>query len=346
MPPHGTALNVADLFRFVTVNNDQSDYLASWRGGSAIVVLVGHACDIFLADPHPIWGVLATGAVLVFFGLSGFFIHKALAKSMASGGVWSFVAGRVNRIVPPFALSLIVVVFLWAIAPAAFLSGDRSFVTPTARSGFSLDGLMISAAFLNGFVGPTLSANGPLWSLSFEVWYYIAALAVGVAILRRSWWPILVVGPMIVALTVLNLRFAILGLIWLLGFALSAMHAVGRVPRVRELPAALVAGAAVALAAFHDFPGAQLLSNLAVGLWFVIHMSRVLYGNVPWISRRLVQSSHFAYALYVMHFPLLLFIYGVTGERSWVAVPAALAVLVLMALMGRRIEETRLLRRR
>lgn len=336
---------VSGHFQFLPIEQRQSRYLASWRGGSAILVLIGHAFDIFHPDPHPIWGVLSTSAVLVFFGLSGFFIHKALSKSMAGGGTWSFAIGRINRIIPPFALSLIVVVLLWALAPSAFLSGDRTFVTPTARTEFSLTGIVPSMLFLNGFTGPTLSANGPLWSLSYEIWYYVAAYLVGVTISRRWRWPIALAAVMLVVLTVINPRFAIFGFIWALGFGLSALHGRSKIPDVREAPLLIAAIASIALAAFEAFRGAALIANVVVGLWFVTHMARTLRGQKPWRLDYLEWTSHFAYALYVLHFPVLLFAYGALGEQSWVGGPAALTIFISLALFGRRLEETKLIRR-
>lgn len=304
-----------------------------------MLVFLGHGFDIFHPRPHPIWGVLATCSVLIFFGLSGFFIHKALAKSMARDRLLSFAVGRINRILPPFAVSMLLVVVLWALAPFLFASHSRSFLTATARSEFSLDGLISSVLLLNGFVGPTLSANGPLWSLSYEVWYYVAAWLVGIAIVRQWKWPVAASVALVLALTVANPKFAIFGVIWLLGFGLSALHGLDRIPKFPEWPLLALATISVVLAALTLFKGAQLIANFVVGLWFVAHMARVLRGGAIRQFGPLERSSHFAYALYVMHFPLLLFAYGAIGERSWLMVPVMLAILVVMALFGRRIEE-------
>ncbi len=329
-------------FQFVSVDDPRSRYLAAWRGGSAILVLIGHAFQVFHRDAAPVWGVLATCSVLIFFGLSGFFIHKALAKSMERGGVAQFVAGRVNRIVPPFAVAMLLVVLLWWLAPLVFATGSRAYAFPTARPEFSLDGLWPSLVLLNGFAGPTVSANGPLWSLSFEIWYYVAALLLGVAVLRGRVWPIAVMLVLLLGLTALNRSFAMFGSIWALGFALSALHGMGRIPKILESPFLILAAAMVVAASVEAFRGALPVAQMSVGLWFVVHMARLLRGATPLPTGPLEWTSHFSYALYVTHFPLMLFAYGATGERSWLMVPTAIVIFAAVASFGRRLETTRL----
>ncbi|WP_242201474.1 acyltransferase family protein [Sphingomonas hankookensis] len=335
-----------EYFKYVGVGQRESRYFASWRGGSSIVVLIGHGFDIFQQHPHPIWGVLATSSVLIFFALSGFFIHKALAKSISIGNLQNFLIGRINRIFPPFIFSVILIIILWMLAPLAFAGGDRSFMTITGRSGFSLDGLVPSILFLNGFAGPTLSANGPLWSLSYEVWYYLIAFLIGIATVHRYRWLAVLAVILTLALTFANPRFAIFGTIWLAGFGLSALHGAGRIPKVPEFPFLVAAILLVALAAIEVARGAQLIANLVVGGWFIVHMMRVLRGGRCWTNDALEWSSHFAYALYVLHFPLLLFAYGASGERSWLMGPALLLIFGAIALFGTRLESMKLIRQR
>jgi peptidoglycan/LPS O-acetylase OafA/YrhL len=188
----------------------QSAYFDAWRGSAAIAVLIGHGFQIFDPNPWPIWGAFSAAAVMVFFVLSGYFIHKSLASNLAKGTPVAFVAARVNRLLPPLVFSLGLTVALWVIAPAVFASGSRAYLEPTARAEFSLTGLLPTAVMINGFAGPTLAANGPLWSLTFEVWYY--ALAFIFALGRRG-----VAAAIFALLAVGNAKFAILSIAWLLG---------------------------------------------------------------------------------------------------------------------------------
>lgn len=302
----------------------QSKYLDAWRGGSAIAVLAGHSFEVFQVNPSPIWSAAATGAVMVFFVLSGFLIRKSLDSCMGKNDPARFVAARVNRIVFPFLFAIALTVALWAIAPLVFVTGSRSFAVPTARTEFSLQYLPSTLLFLNGFFGGTLSADGPLWSLSCEVWYYAIALLLT---LRRWRWLGVVVAAV---LTWRSIGFAILGSTWALGFFLPKM------PKwLMLLP---IAGLAVLLAMPTSEP-ALYAWEVSAGIAFAAHLA-----NLPedppltWIH----PTATWSYTLYVIHFPLLLFAYGTIGV-NWL-VP--FAIVAVAAVVGPRIEKIKLIPRK
>lgn len=300
---------------------EQSDYLDAWRGASAIAVLAGHSVQIFQADPWPIWGAFSTAAVMVFFVLSGFFIRKSLDSCLARNAPLHFAAARVNRIIPPFIFSIALTVALWAVAPVAFQSGSREFLTPHARPDFSLEYLPSTLLFLNGFLGGTLSSNGPLWSLSYEVWYYALALMFSL----RGWrLPAMLLAAL---LTWRSPGFAILGTVWFLGFTLP------------PLPKWLVAMPLAALPFFlfdPELPTIALGWQVAVGVGFAAHLA-----NLPDRPPNLLiqRSASFSYTLYVVHFPLLLFAYGSIGVNWFVP----FAILIFAAVVGPPIERIKLI---
>src|SRR5690606_35193014 len=76
-----------------------------------------------------------------------------------------------------------------------------------------------SLLFLNGFVMPTVSANAALWSLSYEVWFYV--LAGFLPFLKNS--EIAKIGFFIVLaiLSLLNIQFFIYFLVSLAALACS-----------------------------------------------------------------------------------------------------------------------------
>jgi peptidoglycan/LPS O-acetylase OafA/YrhL len=181
-------------------------YLDASRGGLALVVAVGHLAQIYDPAAHPAYGWLAYAAVLGFFAISGFVI----AKSLKAHDWRQFAIRRADRLLPPFLFSVALCAVLWALAPLVFTTSSHA-LNGTARAAFSMDGLLPTLLFLNGFAGPTLDSNGPLWSLSYEVWYYaIAALAV----YRQRAIAVL----LLVVLTILQPWFAIKGLAFVAGF--------------------------------------------------------------------------------------------------------------------------------
>lgn len=282
-----------------------SRYFDAWRGGLALVVLFGHVAQVYYGASLKIWGTASISAVMCFIVLSGFFIGKSLERKD-----WrTFAIARADRILPPFLLCLLLTVMLWALAPIVFVTGDHGFPAPTARPEYSLDGFWQTAFLLNGFLGNTLAANGPLWSLSFEVWYY--ALAALAAFGRWRW--ALVIG---VLLSALNYNFAILGALWLIGFGLS------RRP-LGFLDSNIVPAVLLASAMWFVWTGGEWPIALAIGLWFAAHIQRMLR-VMPLDLGPIARTGSFSYSLYVTHFPLLLFCFG-AGLPSGVAVVVALA---------------------
>lgn len=320
----------------------QSRYFDMWRGGLALAVVLGHACEIFFPLLQPLFSAIASAAVMGFFALSGFFIHKSLARCWEHGPDWrAFARARINRIVPPFVLAIGLTVGLWVVAPWFFATGTRAIAHPTARTAFSLEGLAPTLVFLNTFVGPTVSANRPLWSLSFEVWYYALACLGALALAgRRVGW---LAVPMLLLTTGGDKWFAIMASVWLGGFALSVWHGNGGLAPLRPAPVWVLPAALLLLTLAAPQAWASSASfgfRLAFGGWMVWHMAYALGRPTLPISPMLVRTGHFSYTLYVIHFPLLLFADGISARSGWVALPATIAC---AAAIGLPLERWRML---
>lgn len=317
-----------------------------WRGGAALVVAVAHASQIFGVDSYSFLGrissAMAAAAVMAFFAISGFFIHKSLARCYDGQNLnWrAYLEARVDRIILPFAVSLFLTVILWVSAPHFFKSGTREFITETNRSGYHLDGIWHTALFLNNFFGPAVSANGPLWSLTYEVWYYALACLFVMAIIGRRTY--LIAIPILVTLTALDVWFAILGCVWLGGFLVSVLHSTERLPKLPRVPYSILPMAflmATLVVPANLVGKARVIFELSFGLWMILHIAlMLLQQSAPRITV-LVWSGSFSYTLYVIHFPILLFWYGVNESGGIVAV---MIVITLAALIGPSLEKARL----
>jgi peptidoglycan/LPS O-acetylase OafA/YrhL len=233
-------------------------------------------------------------------------------------------------------------VALYFLAPHFFALGTRAYINATERDVFSLDGLGVTAVFLNGFAGPTLSANGPLWSLSYEVWYYFFFGAAAL-IVTGSRIALLAV-PALIAGIVLNQHFAILGLVWLAGCALSLLHAADALSRVSKLRLPMLAVTAalfVYLMATSAHPSRYgvMVIQLAFGAWFALHLARKLATNGnSRVVASLAWTARFSYTLYLIHFPVMLFIFGILDGRpvgTAVAILGAGVSLALAIIIGR-----------
>lgn len=309
------------VFSVRRISPPHSRYLDAWRGCAAMAVLVAHLEQVFLATASPVGDALGTGAVMVFFVISGFFIRK----SLDTGG--DFFASRVNRIAAPFALAVILTIVLWFIAPLVFVSGDRTFVVPTTQSAYTLKNVIPTIFFVSWCIGGTIPANEPLWSLAYEVFYYVL---VGV---RKPKIALLA----LIAATAINLRVGLLGAVWFAGYWVAKLHTEDRLPRWPQWP--------FFLPALLTLPLMAKTTGAIIVLWQVV-VGFAFAGHLLWILKRvppdpgpIARSADWSYTLYLIHYPILLFAYGMGVP----VLPSAITVLILAALIGPRIERIKIL---
>jgi peptidoglycan/LPS O-acetylase OafA/YrhL len=176
--------------------------LDSLRGLLAVYVIVGHCRWLLWAGhsnwlaSHPAWWELPLGyasalfrfgheAVMVFFVLSGFFIHLKAACSFEQSpsvvfDARTFYRRRLHRLLAPYVFALLVTICLDAVGrflfPTLYLArtGDALIDANFERMGYSYESVLPALACLPNSLGKSFGTNGPLWSLAFEVCYYAA----------------------------------------------------------------------------------------------------------------------------------------------------------------------------
>jgi peptidoglycan/LPS O-acetylase OafA/YrhL len=180
-------------------------------------------------------------------------------------------------------------------------------------------------AFLQEICVAPYGSNGPLWSLSYEFWYYmlLPCLALvcwrGVAARRR-----VLLGA--VAATILlgvGPKIAVYFLIWLMGAAVAAGDGCqGRLRRPLTAFAGVAFAAGLAAARLRWLPGG-LPADLAVGAPFALLVYAIVgetKAEAPSsycrVSRFLADSS---YTLYLLHVPALAFMRAalLNGPERW-----------------------------
>ena len=136
------------------------DKLESIRGLAAVYVVLHHLSRQFL--PHAWYRypfVLGPEAVMIFFVLSGFVIYYSSAASPVEMQLRNYSVKRIRRIYPIFICALVIAYFCHAIVL-------RSWFVPTWKLAVG-NLLMFQGISLDPFY------NGPLWSLSYEWWFYV-----------------------------------------------------------------------------------------------------------------------------------------------------------------------------
>jgi peptidoglycan/LPS O-acetylase OafA/YrhL len=142
--------------------------LESVRGFAAIYVMLSHLSSNYLRARHTWVGQpfrFAQEGVLLFFLLSGFVIYYSWHEHTGVKNFGHFFYKRFRRIYPIFVLSLVVAYGVTCIA--------KGFQPP--RFGELLRNLLMTQGFENdpGWQAHAYMDNGPLWSLSYEWWFYM-----------------------------------------------------------------------------------------------------------------------------------------------------------------------------
>lgn len=349
-----------------------SSYLDLLRGLSALAVMIGHLRGLFFVpfgevqDPiFPIRALyfltsLGHEAVVVFFVLSGYFIGSSVLRS-ATEGSWDWHAYITRRLTRLY----IVLIPALIIGGLIDLAGLKLFGTAGPYSGHPVyahivpylvaDRLTVpiffgNVVFLEEIFFATFGSNGPLWSLSYEFWFYLmfpcAALALmGTSgLLRRALYGGLFVAlAFFVGRTIFSYFF-----IWLLGVAVVLAPPIKARSLFLSVARFGVLVLCFAALLFHkriDMTGFAADAVLALPILLLVYtLANGPEGTAKglWDRLRLGRFSHgiagFSYTLYLVHLPLLILLHAAviwSGGVRWqpdvthVAIAIGIALLIV-----------------
>jgi peptidoglycan/LPS O-acetylase OafA/YrhL len=140
-------------------------YLEFIRGAAALIVLLYHCIEHHPAGNttrHFYFSNWGTDAVMIFFILSGLVINMSHTSNPKTK--LKFIQNRLLRLYPLFLFGLLLAFFAILLTRSAFPSIKE--ITGNLA--------MVSALkiYMNNIV-PTVTSNEPLWSLSFEMFFYL-----------------------------------------------------------------------------------------------------------------------------------------------------------------------------
>jgi peptidoglycan/LPS O-acetylase OafA/YrhL len=145
--------------------------LEAARGFAAVYVFAHHYRSLTGLQLRLLLS-FSTVAVMVFFLLSGFVIYLSSGVDQDRFELRSYARKRAARILPPYLVALVL----------AYLVHRFALAADGASVPINVDGLIRNMLFLvesgrvhgvNGFHG-----NPPLWSLSYEAWFYVFFAAI------------------------------------------------------------------------------------------------------------------------------------------------------------------------
>jgi peptidoglycan/LPS O-acetylase OafA/YrhL len=318
---------------------------------AAAVVVVFHVSSQWMtgyAALHDALGKASHAAVVVFFVLSGYVIVFSTAAN--NRGPRQYAVARLSRLYS----MLLPALLLTATVEAVVTRYDAQL---TARYVHAHSGLryLLTAFFLNES-GPLSAApplDSPLWSLSYEWWYYVlfGLWFYRALVPRFSWWlagAALLAGPKILLMLP----------VWLFGAAawwLRKQHA-GLWPAWLRM-AGLLLLAGVGVAYLPALPGAvgnrplfmsgQFATDWVIGalvggaLW-CLPTGRPAAAR-PW-TKSFRQLADLSFPLYVFHFPLIVLWRLAVGWRvnDWAQMAQVMLGVTLVAgLLGVAFERQR-----
>ena len=304
--------------------------LDSLRGFMALWVYLTHVMFILGIGTSGIAGLISNGsmAVSVFMILSGFAIASSLLASQASYG--QYMARRFFRIYPIYLVGLLLGLMTSWYYPELLQSLGWADPADISRIRLRTEGeaaafwphLLGHLTLMHGAVpdawlyGSGLSFNGPAWSLSLEMQFYLVAPLLLVLLREPAKWPIAFCALFLLALVGRGVfkpwfpqvpSFLPISLLHFLFGMLSALY----LPKLAGKPPLLLGlGALLILFAAR---GGQILFALPVAIWVMVILICTLEGW-PFVTRLrgflawrpFVAMGECSYGFYILHLPIII----------------------------------------
>jgi len=325
--------------RPVTLTPGASAYLDTLRALAAMAVLFDHWRALFyvgFADVSPqlrnvavrsLYFLTAFGhqAVMAFFVLSGFFISSSVVRARQRG-TWRWRDYAIDRAVRLYLVLLpgLLLGALWDFTGSHYFDHAGIYSQPLPAFGYGIADQRLNLSsffgcllFLQTRFTSVFGSNYPLWSLFSEFWYYVlfpVLVAAAIAAKRRSVTLAAWLGLAIVTVWILN-RSMPGFVVWLAGSAVAVAPCAFGSGKLRSLRVSLYILLTSALAgiclwaarASQSWYGADIPLGLSFALvtYGIVHVP----GTPGNAAIRLARTfAGFSFSLYVLHFPLLLFI--------------------------------------
>jgi peptidoglycan/LPS O-acetylase OafA/YrhL len=265
-------------------------------------------------------------AVIVFFVLSGYFVGGGALRAVRSRqwSTQSYLLRRLTRLWVVLIPALLLGALFDAIGARLF-SATTLIYAKLWNSGLGSTGNVIPAHFalstfagnvffLQGILVPCFGTNGPLWSLSYEFWYYLIFPLLLVVLMPSTATVCRIMSiATLVAISIFCGRdISLYFLIWLMG-TLTYCLPLGNL----HVPPRWIASLMCALfAAFNlyvvVFPYNIIASDFTTGMFFSLILWLLLHFRQP-AGESLYRSvsttlSAMSYTLYTVHYPIILFL--------------------------------------
>ncbi len=317
--------------------------LDSLRGLAAVLVVIHH---FMVFNETKLFGVINDRlysflqylsslnhlAVLFFFVLSGFSIGYSLKGNLLTnkGQTNTYLYKRFKRIIPIYLLAL-----LFSLIVGLLIKNVH-------QPSYSITNLVGNLLFLQTAVEATpywfspYGKNGPLWSLSFEMFFYLFLPFFSYLIIKIRLYARIRIWILLVCLTVVSilinkyvifiplLSFLSLFAIWWMGFEV----AIDRFKKPKHtINWALFLFLGLAIQMFKDFVPSATVIELGQGflmgvvLYLLFRLNDLWSSPLKALGKKIFnfffeQAGHGSYALYALHYPLFVYMNDLAIDTS------------------------------
>lgn len=340
-----------------------SIFLDLIRGISAILVVMEHLSSrLFVGNSNVenpnilinglyLLNILGGPAVIIFFVLSGLFISRSVLKVLYDKK-WSWKSYLVNRFSRLYVVLIpaLILTFILDSFTANFFEFQRYDNAFTNFNEF-----IGNLFFLQNVLVETYGTNYPLWSLSYEFWYYmlfplILLLFSKQGKIKKYIYIILVLLIVFSIGTKMNSYF----LIWLVGTSVILLPRINIFRRwympIIALLFVLVFGMIRPLV----MTGRLITNEWTPDLFFVDILIALAFGffiytllnirsnkfhnmNLGWLGKFSKTIAGFSFSLYLIHYPIINIVYrwgamnGYAGlQPSFFSVAAEIIIVILL----------------
>lgn len=297
--------------RVINSNSTASIILDILRFSLALIVFLFH---FFVPLP-------GYQAVMVFFVLSGYFISSTVLKAI-TGNRWSWSDYLVKRIIRLWVVLIpcLVLTYIWAKAQFVLFG-----INETIFQSLNWKNFLGNIFFLQGVLVNEYGLNGPLWSLSYEFWYYILfpCLVLSFYTPRKPFkifYALIFVGISFFVGERIMLYF----LVWLLGAVIPLLKPI---KFQNEALNYLILVFAVILAIYSmnyqgDWQDIKIFfHDIKVGITFsfLIYFITSMFKGTSFNAGLKVSKelSGFSYTLYLAHYPVANFVFAWLYSPLW-----------------------------
>lgn len=349
--------------------SERSLFLHYLRFLSAIIVCLGHTKEfLFLHRNESTENTellirlllgLGSGAVLVFFFLSGYLVGGSVIFNLLNNQLdfKAYIFNRLTRLwivlIPAMTLTLILNALTCRnTSVSLYCTADLQLASRAAASpqtSQKITDFFANIFFLQPFKALPWGGNGPLWSLGFEFWYYIVFFSIisilGCALKRNiSFTLIPNLFILYVGARILNMEWIILGIIWLAGAFIAYLIKFDLfIKRTQNFQKTFKAKFTLltcifllpALICYRICPRILSFPILILLLTFclILMQDKGVSKMHPAWQKIIIRGSGYSFSLYLIHFPLIAFISSLLLPFGrWSITPVSLLVLVVITL--------------